>query len=263
MSAMMTRWGAALDANAVLQEYPRPQMVRESYVNLNGYWNYAITEGGAPGAEYDGRILVPFSPEAPLSGVGRSLAPGQTLWYRRALPCARQAGLRTLLHFGAVDQTARVYVNGALAAEHTGGYTAFSADISALLTDGENILTVAVQDATEAVPLSRGKQKTKRGGIWYTPQSGIWQTVWMEHVPEEYISALRITPDAAHGQVQITVLSDAERECCIVFQGRRIEGRTNSGIMESVDEPELWSPESPRSWAQTRWTAILPCATWA
>lgn len=246
MSAMMTRWGAALDANAVLQEYPRPQMVRESYVNLNGYWDHAITDGGAPGAEYDGRILVPFSPEAPLSGVGRSLAPGQTLWYRRALPCARQAGLRTLLHFGAVDQTARVYVNGALAAEHTSGYTAFSADISALLTDGENILTVAVQDATEAVPLSRGKQKTKRGGIWYTPQSGIWQTVWMEHVPEEYISALRITPDAAHGQVRIAVLSDAERECCIVFQGRRIEGRTNSDITVSVDEPELWSPESPK-----------------
>ena len=117
MSAMMTRWGAALDANAVLQEYPRPQMVRESYVNLNGYWDHAITDGGAPGAEYDGRILVPFSPEAPLSGVGRSLAPGQTLWYRRALPCARQAGLRTLLHFGAVDQTARVYVNGSLAAD--------------------------------------------------------------------------------------------------------------------------------------------------
>ena len=178
---MLTPWGEALDKNAVLQEYPRPQLVRESYYNLNGLWDYAITASDACPGAWDGEILVPFSPEAPLSGVGRILKPGQVLWYRRTLPFAKPDGGRILLHIGAADQRAWVYVNGLLAGTHTGGYTAFTLDMTKLLRDGENILTVAVRDDTDAVPLSRGKQKTKRGGIWYTPQSGIWQTVWAEH----------------------------------------------------------------------------------
>ena len=157
---MLTPWGEALDKNAVLQEYPRPQLVRESYYNLNGLWDYAITASDACPGAWDGEILVPFSPEAPLSGVGRILKPGQVLWYRRTLPFAKPDGGRILLHIGAADQRAWVYVNGLLAGTHTGGYTAFTLDMTKLLRDGENILTVAVRDDTDAVPLSRGKQKT-------------------------------------------------------------------------------------------------------
>ena len=170
---MLTRWGETLDKDTVLQEYPRPQLVRESYYNLNGLWDYAITASDACPSAWDGNILVPFSPEAPLSGVSRALKPGQVLWYRRTLPFGKQDGRRMLLHFGAADQRAWVYVNGLLAGAHTGGYTAFTLDITKLLRDGENVLTVAVRDDTDTVPLSRGKQKTTRGGIWYTPQSGI------------------------------------------------------------------------------------------
>ena len=192
---MLTRWGETLDKQQVLQEYPRPQLVRESFYNLNGLWDYAITASDACPGAWDGQILVPFSPEAPLSGVGKTLRPGQVLWYRRPLPLKKRAGMRTLLHFGAVDQRAWVYVNGLLAGTHTGGYTAFTLDITKLLREGENTLTVAVRDDTDTVPLARGKQKTKRGGIWYTPQSGIWQTVWLERVPDNYIQTLTVTPD--------------------------------------------------------------------
>ena len=198
---MLTRWGETLDKQQVLQEYPRPQLVRESFYNLNGLWDYAITASDACPGAWDGQILVPFSPEAPLSGVGKTLRPGQVLWYRRPLPLKKRAGMRTLLHFGAVDQRAWVYVNGLLAGTHTGGYTAFTLDITKLLREGENTLTVAVRDDTDAVPLSRGKQKTKRGGIWYTPQSGIWQTVWAEQVPERYIGSLLFTPELPEGRM--------------------------------------------------------------
>ena len=246
MSEFKTIWGEALDPNAVLQEYPRPQMVRASYINLNGCWDYAITEGRMKPREWDGRILVPFSPEAPLSGVNRSLQPWQTLWYRRTLDVSPRVGFRLLLHFGAVDQMAAVYVNDVLTAEHTGGYTAFSVDITQYLKDTDNVLTVAVLDGTDTNELSRGKQRTKRGGIWYTPQSGIWQTVWMEWVPDAYISALHITPDIQRGCARITVCSEQDVPCRIGFQGRSIDGMTNHELTVAVDEPELWSPESPK-----------------
>ena len=243
---MLTPWGEALDKNAVLQEYPRPQLVRESYYNLNGLWDYAITASDACPGAWDGEILVPFSPEAPLSGVGRILKPGQVLWYRRTLPFAKPDGGRMLLHIGAADQRAWVYVNGLLAGTHTGGYTAFTLDMTKLLRDGENILTVAVRDDTDAVPLSRGKQKTKRGGIWYTPQSGIWQTVWMEWVPQSYITGLRITPDAANGCVRVVVQAEENRACYLHFAGRRVGAFTNRECVLRVEAPELWTPEHPK-----------------
>ncbi len=243
---LLTRWGRALDASAVLPEYPRPQLVRESYINLNGYWACAVTHGEDEPRVYDGRILVPFSPEAPLSGVGRALMPDETLWYRRAIPAERREGARLLLHFGAVDQEAEVYINSALSASHRGGYTAFTVDITYYISDGENILTVRVKDATDTNEYTRGKQRTKRGGIWYTPQSGIWQTVWMEYVPEEYIAALRITPDTAAGCVHIEVQSASDAPCAVVFAGRRHEGRTNAEITVPVESPVLWSPENPK-----------------
>jgi beta-galactosidase/beta-glucuronidase len=246
--SMLTRWGKALDSENVLQEYPRPQMVRESYINLNGYWDYAITDDRLEHMPdtADGKILVPFSPEAPLSGVGRSLLPDQKLWYRRAINLNRQAQSRLLLHFGAVDQCTSVYINNSLVCDHAGGYRAFEVDITDFVSDGENVLTVMVTDGTDSNELSRGKQKTKRGGIWYTPQSGIWQTVWMEWVPEKYIKSLRITPAPELNLVDITLCSDAAADCAIIFNGKRIEGRSNEPIHVPVDTPELWSPESPK-----------------
>ena len=243
---MLTRWGETLDKQQVLQEYPRPQLVRESFYPLNGLWDYAITASDACPGAWDGQILVPFSPEAPLSGVGKTLRPGQVLWYRRPLPLKKQAGMRTLLHFGAVDQRAWVYVNGLLAGTHTGGYTAFTLDITKLLREGENTLTVAVRDDTDTVPLARGKQKTKRGGIWYTPQSGIWQTVWMEWVPQSYITGLRITPDAANGCVRVVVQAEENRACYLHFAGRRVGAFTNRECVLRVEAPELWTPEHPK-----------------
>ncbi len=246
MKQLMTVWGETLDPNHVLQEYPRPQLVRGDYHNLNGYWDYAICETDAQPEKYDGRILVPFSPEAPLSGVGRTLRAGQTLWYRRLLDAAPQEGKRLLLHIGAADQRARVYLNGTLLGSHIGGYTAFTVELTQALRQEENELLIAVQDETEQSPLSRGKQKTKRGGIWYTPQSGIWQTVWMEWVPQTYITGLRITPDAAAGSVRLTVESEQDKICYVHFQGRRTGGYTNREMNLTVAEPELWTPENPK-----------------
>ena len=244
---MKTPWGEALRPEAILPEYPRPQLVREGWLNLNGLWEYAFTEQDALPAHWDGQILVPFSPEAALSGVGRTLQPGQTLWYRRTLSEAPREGMRLLLHFGAVDQECAVYVNRKRAGSHTSGYTAFTLDITPFLAaDGTNELLIAVRDGTDTNELSRGKQRTRRGGIWYTPQSGIWQTVWAEWVPQSYISALRITPDAKNACVRVTVRSAQSGVCYLYFQGRRIGGFTNRETVLRVDAPELWSPESPK-----------------
>ena len=249
---MLTRWGETLDKQQVLQEYPRPQLVRESFYPLNGLWDYAITASDACPGAWDGQILVPFSPEAPLSGVGKTLRPGQVLWYRRPLPLKKRAGMRTLLHFGAVDQRAWVYVNGLLAGTHTGGYTAFTLDITKLLREGENTLTVAVRDDTDTVPLARGKQKTKRGGIWYTPQSGIWQTVWAELVPERYIGSLLFTPELPAGRIRWQVFSAAPQgaKVSVCYQGEPVaEGGTDAdgcgSAVIALEQLHLWTPETP------------------
>jgi len=258
---MKTVWGEQLDPNAVLQEYPRPQMMRESYRNLNGLWDYAITDTDTCPENWDGKILVPFSPEAELSGVGRTLLPGQYLWYRRELAEMPQARMRLLLHFGAVDQECRVWLNGRLLGGHTGGYTAFTLDATDALAES-NVLLVAVRDGTDTNELSRGKQKTKRGGIWYTPQSGIWQTVWAEWVPERYISALRITPDAAHSCVRVTVQSEYDGVCYLHFHGRRIGGFTNRETTIRVENAgqrprgKLLCPARHRRRQGQRWKAV-------
>ena len=239
---MKTVWGEQLDPNAVLQEYPRPQMMRESYRNLNGLWDYAITDTDTCPENWDGKILVPFSPEAELSGVGRTLLPGQYLWYRRELVEAPQAGMRLLLHFGAVDQECRVWLNGRLLGGHTGGYTAFTLDATDALAES-NVLLVAVRDGTDTNELSRGKQKTKRGGIWYTPQSGIWQTVWLESVPQNYIRSLRVTPLFDAHQVEITV--EGEGQCTIDLEGRRYTFPAGVPAHVPVQSFRPWSPEQP------------------
>ena len=244
MTKLTTPWGEKLDPCNVLKEYPRPQMVRDSYENLNGTWDCSFTvQGDQPGSWQ--QILVPFSPEAPLSGVGRMLMPGEFLWYRRTLPAMNAQGGRVLLHFGAVDQQADVYVNGKKVAYHMGGYTPFSADITNCLTDGENELLVRVQDDTDASWHSRGKQSMNRGNIWYTPQSGIWQTVWMERVPEVYITGLHITPLFEKKACQIIVNTNAPSDVGISFEGKTYSAKSGEKIVVTPEQFNPWTPDTP------------------
>ncbi len=179
-----------------LPEYPRPAMRRDSYENLNGLWKYAITQTAEYPAAWDGSILVPYSPETKASGVGRTLQPGQWLHYHCTFAPPPGEGGRVLLHFGAVDDACAVQVNGHLVGGHRGGYWPFTLDVTAQLNDtGRNSLWVAVQDPTDSGTQARGKQTLKPGGMFYPAQSGIWQTVWMERVPENYIQSLTVTPD--------------------------------------------------------------------
>lgn len=203
---LYTRWGEKVEKEAKdpdfvpLDEYPRPQMRRTGYEILNGWWKYQVVKNKSweiPQKEPKGKILVPFSPESILSGADFQLKPGETLWYEREVFVKKdvQEGKRLLLHFGAVDQECRVFWNGIQAAEHLGGYLPFTCDVTGYLREGRNRLTVACQDESDTGWRSRGKQKLEAGGMFYTAQSGIWQTVWMEWVPELYIERLKIMPD--------------------------------------------------------------------
>jgi beta-galactosidase/beta-glucuronidase len=191
-----------------LQEYPRPSLQRDSYYNLNGYWDYAITESKMPPVTFDGQIVVPFSPECELSGVNRQLLPSQFLWYHRCITDPRlDKSQRVLLQFGAVDQYCAVYLNHKLVTKHMGGYLPFSADLTDYLSEGTNHLVVLVRDFSDTSYHSRGKQKLKHSGMFYTAQSGIWQTVFMECVPATYIQAIKITPqyDDSTAEIQLTL----------------------------------------------------------
>ena len=241
---LMTKWGEALDRERPLQEYPRPQLKRDSYLNLNGVWSYAITTVNAEPEDYDGEIVVPFAPESELSGVGRVLQPGEYLWYRREfeLPEGFNVG-RVLLHFGAADQVARVWVNGQDACVHTGGYLPFAADITDLLCEGENCLVVRVTDETDRGYHTRGKQKLKPGGIWYSPVSGIWQTVWCESVPDNYIDSLFITPHLEDGAVEISC--GGEGIVHAVIDGDTYDFEAGTPALLKLREVKPWTPEKP------------------
>lgn len=244
---LMTPWGEHLDENCILTEYPRPQMRRDSYLNLNGRWKYAITDSDELPRRWDGTILVPFSPESALSGVGRSLQPGQTLWYRREVILPQgfiPADGRLLLHFGAVDQEAAVYWNGRLLGRHMGGYNAFTLDATDALGP-RNSLVVRVHDDTDASFHSRGKQKTRRGGIWYTPQSGIWQTVWMEAVPRHYIESLRIVPLFDQSAVEVMVRCSQPLQCEATVDGRTVPFTSGEPARIPMPDFRAWSPEDP------------------
>ncbi|MFF4238378.1 glycoside hydrolase family 2 protein [Actinomadura geliboluensis] len=251
---LLTRWGRTLDPDAVLPEYPRPQLVRKSHLNLNGRWEYSFNDTSPEGPEeYDGEILVPFSPESPLSGVGRQLLPHETLWYRRdvRLPEGfRPDGHRVLLHFGAVDQTCRVTVNGREAGRHEGGYLPFFFDITDLLEDGAGTLVVEVQDPSDAGDRGWGKQSLKRGGIWYTAQSGIWQTVWIECVPEVHVERLTLVPHLDEACVEVTVhasTGDTARIEVSADGGGVVRAEAPAGEPVRIDIPDVrpWSPEDP------------------
>ena len=241
---LTTKWGEALDREHPLPEYPRPQLRRESFLNLNGVWQYAVSTLNSEPEEYDGDIVVPFPLESELSGVGRVLQPGEYLWYRRefTLPEDFNVG-RVLLHFGAVDQCARVWVNGMDACTHTGGYLPFSADITDLLFEGENTLVVRVTDDTDRSYHTRGKQKLKPGGIWYSPVSGIWQTVWCESVPENYISSLFITPHLEDGSVELLVMGEGAVRAGI--DGDAYDFEAGTSALLKLREVRAWSPEEP------------------
>jgi len=188
--AVQTRWAKEVSPTNALPEYPRPQMVRPEWQSLNGVWDYAITakESKEP-ASFDGQILVPYPIESALSGVKKPLAPSQRLWYRRniARPNLKKDE-RVLLHFGAVDWQASVYVNGKEVGQHQGGYQNFSLDITDSLKSGNNELVVSVWDPTDKGPNPRGKQVLNPSEIWYTATSGMWQTVWLETVPSVSIA---------------------------------------------------------------------------
>jgi len=241
---LMTKWGEDLNKNAPLAEYPRPQFVRDSYISLNGPWALAFCEGEEIPQEYEYTITVPFSPECPLSGVNRVLGHTEYLVYEKkfTLPEGFNRG-RVLLHFGAVDQIAKVLLNGTLIKEHHGGYTPFCVELTDYLADGENTLNVMVRDLCEENEYSRGKQKTKRGGIWYSPQSGIWQSVWMESVPTEYIKSVRITPDFDGEQVHFAFDGADGVQIC-VYDGDELLCDTTDTTVK-IPDFKSWSPESP------------------
>lgn len=211
MEQLYTRWGKNLDRDHVLEEYPRPLLMREDYQILNGWWDYAFTIDYKQPQQYEGRILVPFSPETALSGVGRQLKPDEYLWYRRNfnLPgWERERGQnRILLHFGAVDQSCEVRINGHKVKRHTGGYLPFEVDISRYAQESANELIVAVKDLSDTSYHSKGKQKLNAGGMFYTAQSGIWQTIWLEKVPETYIKEIKTVPDIEKKIIRIKVSS--------------------------------------------------------
>ena len=253
---LYTPWGETLDPDHVHDEYPRPQMVRAEWECLNGYWDYAIVnksdkENSRPPKQWDGKILVPFSPEASLSGVERQLQPGEYLWYHRCLNVEKTGDTkRCLLHFGAVDERCRGYVNGKYVGSHRGGYLPFTWDITDYLKDGENHLHLVVADDSEKGKASKGKQKLHRGGMFYTAQSGIWQTVWMEWVPENYIESFHMTPDIDKRQLTLEIhtkqsariyrasVYDQEKMIC------SMESDQNKMILD-IPNQHLWSPEDP------------------
>lgn len=211
MKQLYTRWGKNLARDHVLEEYPRPLLMREDYQILNGWWDYAFTIDYKQPQQYEGRILVPFSPETALSGVGRQLKPNEYLWYRRNFDLPgwdREKGQnRILLHFGAVDQSCEVRINGHKVKRHTGGYLPFEVDISRYAQESANELIVAVKDLSDTSYHSKGKQKLNAGGMFYTAQSGIWQTVWLEKVPETYIKEIKTVPDIEKKIIRIKVSS--------------------------------------------------------
>ncbi len=249
---LLTRWVADLTPANAWQEYPRPQMVRPEWTNLNGLWQYAIVAKDAPRPDsWDGEILVPFAVESALSGVKKTVTPDQRLWYRRTFsqPELPEGG-RALLHFGAVDWQCTVWVNGQEVGEHSGGFDRFELDVTDALVDGENELVVVVWDPTDTSYQPRGKQVLKPEGIWYTAVTGIWQTVWLEPVPAARVESLKITPDVDAGAARVNVAAtggDGVRLSASIG-GREVATATGAAgeeIALKIDGARLWSPDAP------------------
>ena len=298
LNSLMTVWGEALDASNVLPEHPRPRMQRDNYVMLNGVWDYAIVpvDGGvdvetlarqAIPSRWDGQIVVPFSPEAPLSGVGRTVQPSELLWYKRKIELSKLADdQRLILHFDAVDWTCACFVNGKLAGTHTGGYLPFSFEITNLLgpaAAGESVgevessviaesgatveLVLCVWDPSDTGSQLRGKQRLSRGDIWYTAQSGIWQSVWYEVVSAVHLESLTLKGDMfgaleVRANVQASGLAGVQMGAFelelslkdelgqdVLLAILPVDEAGEISAEQYVDDPLLWSPESPHLYA--------------
>ena len=248
---IMTQWGENLDPSEVLPEYPRPQMLRGEWMNLNGLWEYAITPAEAEPEKMDGNILVPFAVESALSGVGRAVGENEALWYEREFIVPEEwAGQRVQLNFGAVDWKAEVYVDGAFVGEHTGGYAPFSFDVTDMLAKGKkHSLKVKVTDRTDKWFQPRGKQVSQPEGIWYTAVTGIWQTVWMEPVPASHIDSYYAVADIDEGTLAVTVdaaLEDGDVvEVVLLADGAPVAKAEGREVTLAVPEMRLWSPSDP------------------
>ena len=298
LNSLTTVWGEALDASNVLPEHPRPRMQRDNYVMLNGVWDYAIVpvDGGvdvetlarqAIPSRWDGQIVVPFSPEAPLSGVGRTVQPSELLWYKRKIELSKLADdQRLILHFEAVDWMCACFVNGKLAGTHTGGYLPFSFEITNLLgpaAAGESVgevessviaesgatveLVLCVWDPSDTGSQLRGKQRLSRGDIWYTAQSGIWQSVWYEVVSAVHLESLTLKGDMfgtleVKANVQVSGLEGVQTGAFklelalkdelgqdVLLATLPVDEAGEISAEQHVDEPLLWSPESPHLYA--------------
>ena len=250
-------WAEKVNPANPLPEYPRPQMVRDSWMNLNGLWQYAIlpkTQVSIP-ADFMGKILVPFAVESALSGVGKTVGKDSVLWYERSLTIpANFKNKKILLQFGAVDWLCEVYVNGKAVGTHQGGYDPFSFEITAALNKkGAQKIAIRVWDPSDDGPQPRGKQVNNPNGIWYTPVTGIWQTVWMEAVPLTYITSTRQTPDIDSKSLKVAVSTEnfLPGDQIIVSAWKGTEkiaeqklGANNEAVLP-INNPELWSPNHP------------------
>lgn len=258
---MKTRWADEVNPKNVLPEYPRPQMSRSEWTNLNGYWQYAIQpKNEKEPQQFEGEILVPFPVESQLSEVKRLVGEDNYLWYKREFKAPKQdAKERILLHFGAVDWESMVYINGKEVGLHKGGYDPFTFDISKYLKKkGPQEIVVRVWDPTDKGMQARGKQVSNPKGIWYTPVTGIWQTVWLETVPEDYIKLAKITPDVDHKNTKIDLqLSPLSVSATILVKaianGKEISSKeipvgaksVQAALEVDIPDPILWSPDNP------------------
>lgn len=255
MKQLITKWGKSVQNNNVLKEYPRPNMIRDSYYNLNGVWEYAITKSDRVD-HYDGTILVPFAPETHLSDVKKTVMPDDYLHYKRTFTLPEHfLKDRVILHFGAVDQECIVFLNGKKLGEHKGGYLPFEFDATAAIQNNENTITLCVTDKTEKAPHARGKQKLVKKGkyssLFYTPCSGIWKTVWLESVPKDYITSIRITPYFDQSQVGLQIMTNTgsgTAHICILEKNNLIQEQdidTNKEVMVNMKDFHPWSPSHP------------------
>lgn len=251
-----TQWAADVNPANVLPEYPRPQMQRDNkWINLNGLWDYAIiplSAGKTKPAIFQGNILVPFAVESALSGVGKTVGKDSVLWYQRKVKIKQaKKNEKLLLHFGAVDWQAEVFVNGKSVVLHEGGYDPFTVDITEALRPGTaQEIAVRVWDPTNDGPQPNGKQVAKPGGIWYTPVTGIWQTVWIETVPSTYIVTTKQTPDIDNGtisvQAMVNHLETGDLVNVSAWKGTEKIAERNgadAAIILSIPQAELWSPD--------------------
>ncbi len=255
---LKTHFSQNLNPQNILPEYPRPNLRRNSYINLNGHWNYLFSESIELPVEYEGKILVPFPPESAMSGVNRRLNPNEYLWYQKDFtsPISNHDN-RLILHFGAVDQTATIYINNHEITTHHGGYLPFSVDITDFLREDINSLVVRVKDVTDTSYHSRGKQKLNPSGMFYTPVSGIWQTVWMECVPSHYLKDIKITPlfDEASVHIKLTTndndsffFHQDNIDLTIYDKDAIVAKYSYKGILEAtikLSTIKEWSPDSP------------------